>query len=181
MRSLTLSKSLTRVCAAVLMLLVPAVCPASIARRMSLSELTGLSTVIAIGRCEEARSHWNPTHTQIVTRARYAVANTVKGTLPAEITVETLGGVVDGVGMYVPGVPSFHPGADEVLFLVRSGTGSYRVVGMAQGQFRISIVDSRTIVSRELRGLELLGAPDRRLADGKALSSLMREVRSALR
>jgi hypothetical protein len=162
-------------------LLAPGACPASVARRLTLSELVEVSTVIAIGRCEETRAQWNPARTQIVTRARYTVASAIKGSPSSEITVETLGGVADGVGMFVPGVPSFHAGADEILFLVRSGAGPYRVAGMAQGQFRISIAGARTIVSRDLRGLELLGAPDRRLADGQSLATLLREVRVELR
>jgi hypothetical protein len=181
MRSFNTSKSLAGITAVFLLLVLPLTTPASVARSLTPNDLVAHSAVILVGRCEESRSGWNASRTQIVTRARYTVAQTVKGSAAMEVTVESLGGIVDGVGMYVPGMPSFDPGADEVLFLVPSGSGRFRVAGMAQGKFRITMTSSRTVVSRDLQGLELLGAPDRRLADGQGLASLLSGVRAAMR
>ncbi len=153
---------------------------ASVARRLTLEDLADHATNIVVGHCAGVESRWNDDHTQIVTVARYDVADDLKGELRGSVEVESLGGEVGDIGMYVPGMPAFVSGADEVLFL-SPGKGTFEVVGMAQGQFRISFPAASTspIVRRPLSGLELLGADDARLSDG-SLSSFIRVIRNVV-
>jgi hypothetical protein len=145
--------------AAVLHLGVPAA--ASVARRVSLQELVQASTVIVLARCEHVESRWTPDRTQIVTTAVYRTAESYKGTPERQFKVAALGGGADGMGMYVPGMPSFAPGRDEVLFLEPLTADVFQVVGMAQGQFVVSTGDSSgRRVGRKMRGIELIGPAD---------------------
>lgn len=153
---------------------------ASIARRLGLEELVAASTNVVVGRCVGVESAWTADRSRIVTTARFAVAQDLVGDAAGEVLVETLGGEVGGMGMYVAGMATFEVGRDEVLFLTSRGGEPFAVVGMAQGQFRIQFPTSTAhpIVERRFEGLELVGADDTRLAN-QSLSHFLRMVRVA--
>jgi hypothetical protein len=153
---------------------------ASVARRMTLEELVAGATNVVVGRCIGFESAWTDDRSRIVTTARYAVAQDLVGEAAGEVMVETLGGEVDGVGMYVAGMPTFETGRDEVLFLRARGDEPFAVVGMAQGQFRIGFptATAAPIVERRFEGLELVGPDDSRLAS-QSLSRFLRTIRAA--
>jgi hypothetical protein len=56
----------------------------------------------------------------------------------AAITLRQLGGSIDGVRAHVDGVPQFHAGEEVYLFLWRRAGEPYRVLGWAQGTFRVA-------------------------------------------
>jgi hypothetical protein len=148
---------------------------------MTLDQLVEHSTNIIVGRCAATESVWNSDRTQIVTVAHYDVAEDLQGELTGSVDVEALGGEVGEVGMYVPGMPSFSPGHDDVLFLAARSDGRFEVVGMAQGQFRISFpsASAAPVVDCPLEGLELQGSPDGRL-ERQNLSRFVRTIRDAV-
>ncbi len=155
---------------------------ASAARSMTLEDLVDHSTNIVTGRCVATTTEWNADRTKIVTVARYAIAEDIKGDVVGEIEVETLGGEIGEIGMYVPGMPTFQTGSDDVLFLTNQRTGTFEIVGMSQGKFRISFetVSAPPIVERSLEGMQLVGPRDSRL-ERQRLSAFVRAVRLALR
>ena len=65
----------------------------------------------------------------------------------ATTTLRQLGGTIDGVRAHVEDVPQFHAGEEVYLFLWRRAGESYRVLGWAQGTFRIAS-DAGTGVAR---------------------------------
>ena len=54
------------------------------------------------------------------------------------ITLRQLGGSIDGVRAHIDGVPQFHAGEEVYLFLWRHAGEQYRVLGWAQGTFRVA-------------------------------------------
>lgn len=168
---------------AVLMaLLMGVVAQGSIARRLSLEELSGYASNIVVGQCVARECAWNADHSQIVTVARYQVAEDLKGSLADTVDVESLGGEVDGVGMYVPGMPSFDIGRHDVLFLQKRPNAPFEVVGLGQGQFRISFPakTSAPVVDQTIEGIQLIGPGDGRLAR-QSYSQFVRLLRQMVR
>jgi len=129
-------------------------------RAMKLADLTHGADVIFVGTVVNRVSAWNVDHSRIYTRTTFQVEDYLKGQAGETIVIETLGGGVGGIGMRVPGMPTFNPQQKHLLF-VKTGrvTGTHRVLGWAQGNFRIH-KDPRTgreIVSRDLGGVNLVG------------------------
>lgn len=118
----------------VLAVAVPAA--ASIARALSLDELSARAELVVLGRVTGQQARWTRDHRRLVTRVTVAVEERWKGDAPAEITVLRPGGELDGLGQEVLGEPRFETGERVVLFLVERGD-FYRAVGMAQGAFRV--------------------------------------------
>lgn len=169
----------TTVLAVIVLLLLCPLQPAlaSMSRRLSLSALVDRSTSIVVATCASAHSRWTPDHSQIETEATFDVAETLKGPVRQRITIVTLGGVVDDVGMYVSGMPVFVAGRNELLFLASSNSSSMKIVGMAQGQFLITRNQyGGDTVSRVLNGISLLGQSDPALDDRRldALTTMIR-------
>lgn len=165
--------------AATLQLAAPA--SASVARRVSLRELVDASTVIVLAHCEHAESRWTPDRAQIITTSVYRTVESYKGAPTRRIKVAALGGVADGIGMYVPGTPTFAPGRDEMLFLRPLTGDSFEVVAMAQGQFVISAPErSLRRVDRQMRGLELIGPADPNL-EPRSLDAFKSTLRAMVR
>jgi hypothetical protein len=107
--------------------------------RMSLDQLAQASSVIARARVVNRESRWNGQHTQIVTLTTVALNQTLKGKPASTLVIEQPGGVVGRIRSYVPGTAILYPQAEYVLFLEPSSPdrGRYRLVGMAQGAFRV--------------------------------------------
>ena len=74
----------------------------------------------------------------IFTHVTFRVAEVIRGApLPAEVTLEFLGGTVGDLSMEVAGMPTFEPGAREILFVERAGPQICPLVAMAYGRFRV--------------------------------------------
>ncbi|MFM7751110.1 MAG: hypothetical protein ACKPB0_11940, partial [Opitutaceae bacterium] len=71
------------------------------------------------------------------TRVTFDVEATLKGRHQGGLTLEFLGGEVDGRGLRVPGMPTFAPGATELLFVTRQGAGLCPLVAAAHGRYRV--------------------------------------------
>lgn len=71
------------------------------------------------------------------TRVTFEVEAMLKGRHQGGLTLEFLGGEVDGRGLRVPGMPTFAPGATELLFVTRQGAGLCPLVAAAHGRYRV--------------------------------------------
>ncbi len=117
------------------MLLVPAARATTLAR-LSLEQLAAGSDAVARVRCARGESRWE--NGSIWTLATVGVTETLKGNLPAEITMRLPGGRVGHLTATVDGTPKFKPGDDAIVFLQRSSAGGFTVAGWVEGTFRIS-------------------------------------------
>lgn len=121
---------------------VPPAARASVAVKMDVEQLTQASQRVVLGRVLWSAARWDG-QGHIVTRWRVSVLEDLKGAGTGELDVETPGGVVDGIGQWVPGTAPLHVGEDAVLFLERSGVApqAHLVVGMAQGLWPVLDVE----------------------------------------
>jgi hypothetical protein len=65
------------------------------------------------------------------------VVETMKGVLPARITVRLPGGRVGHLTAAVDGTPRFNAGEEAVVFLERAPAGGFSVAAWVEGTFRI--------------------------------------------
>jgi hypothetical protein len=104
--------------------------------RLSLDQLAAASDSIARVRCVAAQSRWE--NGAIWTVTTFDVVETMKGTLPAQVTVRLPGGRVGHLTATVDGTPKFNPGGQAIVFLELSRVGGYSVAGWVEGTFRIT-------------------------------------------
>jgi hypothetical protein len=90
---------------------------------------------VARVRCAGAESRWE--NGAIWTVTTFDVVETMKGSLPTQITVRLPGGRVGHLTTAVDGTPRFNAGEEAVVFLERSRAGGFSVAGWVQGTFRI--------------------------------------------
>lgn len=109
--------------------------------RLRLEDLAQQATAVARLRCLSTRSLW--LSSEIWTDTDFEVIDQAKGTLPATVTVRTLGGSLGHLHSRVEEVPVFHPGEEAYLFLWERQGEPLRVLGWSQGTFRITR-DART-------------------------------------
>lgn len=105
-------------------------------QRLSLDQLAAGSDAVARVNFSGAESHWENGTIWTVTTLR--VVETMKGNLPAEISVRLPGGRAGHFTATVEGTPRFRPGDDAIVFLNNSPAGGFTVAGWEQGTFRIS-------------------------------------------
>jgi hypothetical protein len=123
--------SVVRALAVLLVALLAGAAVASVVERLSAPELLDRSRVVCLFDVTHVRSRWAGARilTDVVGRCDRPVTGAAAGET-VEWYVE--GGVVDDVGMRVPGEPSFRPGDRAIVFLSEAAFG-LRVTGMSQG------------------------------------------------
>jgi hypothetical protein len=114
---------------------LPAVYATTLAR-LSLDQLAAGAEAVARVRVTGAEALWENGTIWTVTTAR--VVETLKGNLPAEITLRLPGGRVGHLTASVEGTPKFGPGDETYVFLKQSPAGGFTVAGWVEGTFRIS-------------------------------------------
>jgi hypothetical protein len=124
-------------------------------------ELVARAESVFVGRVVALRSTWVDSRAgrAIVTDVTFAIEQTVKGTVYAERSLEFLGGTVGDDTLRVSGMPEFHVGDRDVLFVSDTGRPVSPLVGFMYGRFRV-LRDPRT-------GIELV-----RTHDGRPLGSV---------
>lgn len=120
---------------------VPAASQATTLARLSLGQLAGAADAVARVRRAGAESHWE--NGSIWTVTTFDVVESMKGNLPARMTVRVPGGRVGHLIVTVDGTPKFNAGDDSIVFLVSSRAGGFSVAGWVEGTFRIAL-DPRT-------------------------------------
>ena len=124
-------------------------------------ELVARAESVFLGRAVALRSTWVDSRAgrAIVTDVTFAIERTVKGTVYAERSLEFLGGTIGDDTLRVSGMPEFHVGDRDVLFVSETGRPISPLVGFTYGRFRV-VRDTRT-------GTDLV-----RTHDGRPLGSV---------
>ena len=141
--------------------------------RLNLSEMTAKADYIGKGFVEKGYSQWEDgkiyTYTTIKVDKNYKGSNN-------KVVVKTLGGVVDDIGMKVPGQAKFNENDEVLLFLEKKNndvagigknlgmsnyeakkTSEYEIVGFSQGKFSVKEENGKKVVHNdETFELELL-------------------------
>lgn len=106
---------------------------------LSLEQLSQASTEIVRGRAIAQEARWNSSHTTILTLTTIEIEQTFKGAPRRTVVIEQPGGALGNIRVRVPGTVSFRPRGSYYLFLEPAGAGAsgYRLVGMAQGAYRV--------------------------------------------
>ncbi len=111
--------------------------------KQSLGDLARRARMILQGNVVGVTQEWNEDKTMIFSVVRIAAERVIKGEAGTrEVVIRQPGGMIGGTGVRVEGYPQFSPGEETVVFLEpfeASGphSGARRVVGMAQGMFRV--------------------------------------------
>jgi hypothetical protein len=123
-------------------------------------ELVLRAETVIVARVVALRSAWVDSRAgrSIVTDVTVSIERTLKGPTYAERSFEFLGGTVGDDTLAVAGMPEFHVGDRDVLFISEAGRPASPLVGFMYGRFRI-IQDSRT-------GVDMV-----RTYDGRPLAS----------
>jgi hypothetical protein len=104
--------------------------------RLQFDDLAQQSSAVARLRCLGSEFRWD--RGELWTETRFEVLERNKGLLSGIVTVRTIGGVSGHLHSHVDGVPIFRTGEEVYLFLWERPGEPYRVLGWAQGTFRIA-------------------------------------------
>ena len=134
--------------------------------KFTLDDLVQKSGRIVVGKCLSRESRWNDRNTLILTTARFAVSEPLKGSNDGFVNVVTVGGTLDGITQEVSGMPVFEPEEEALLFLEPSKNGHWQPLGLSQGKFRIlrNRQTGEEEVVHSLSGLELYDPANRSLS-----------------
>jgi hypothetical protein len=132
------------------LLLAGAVFAATV-QRLDFAGLTHLSSHVVTGRVLSSTAAWTPDGGAVVTLHELSVSSTWKGQLDGTaITVRTPGGRMGEYTMQMPGAPELLPGSTVLLFLEKNDDGTFGVISLAQGSFRVEAApDGSFVVSRD--------------------------------
>lgn len=112
---------------------------ATIARALSIKDLTQASRAVLLGQPVEANSQWETVgqRRRIVTYTRVLLSESVLGSPESELMVQTLGGRVGEIGQIVHGEAALRLNETSLLFVQDDDEGITRVTAMAQGHYRL--------------------------------------------
>jgi hypothetical protein len=155
--------------------------------RVSLEKMATTSDLIVHGVVTTSQSvavNGNPRHlrTRVVVQIRTLLKGTQRGTLELDLP----GGALGDYTLRIPGMPTFAPGQEVVLFLEKTSR-SWALTGLSQGKYAVFLApNGRKMVRRQLNGVHFVGfdakgrtTPVPVPADKpqQTLSGLMAEVR----
>ncbi len=117
----------------------PAEAHAALSVAYTLDELVQVAPQVVIAKALERRSVWEKIggSKRIVTYTKLAKQENVYGGAPKTLWVRTLGGAVGRIGQQVAGEPRFTLGRESLVFLSKTGGGTFVVAGAAQGHYPI--------------------------------------------
>jgi hypothetical protein len=121
--------------------------------RISFDELAEKATAIVRVRCLNSSSVWR--NDEIWTDTEFEVLERSKGATSAFLRISLPGGKVAHFQSRVDGVPNFREGEEAYLFLWNAPGKEPRILGWAQGTFRISW-DANTALQRVTQDSALL-------------------------
>ncbi len=75
----------------------------------------------------------------IVSQVSFGNLQIIKGPIAETITLQMLGGTVDGETLRVAGLPTFHGGVRYLVFMAGNGSAIFPVVGGPQGVFQVQL------------------------------------------
>src|SRR3954451_5286976 len=165
-------------------LLLPIAAEASLARAASFDDKVENANAIVLGKCTNQRADWDSSHRWILTYSTFKVEKAMKGTMQPEVTVITPGGSVDGIHQDTIGMPVFHEGADNVVFIRNTASGptvlyfeqgAYDVFRDEKGNRIVQPVASDSVHIDTQRGIAV--APEQ----ARPLTQFEREVGESIR
>ena len=151
--------------------------------RQGLDQLTAQNEIIVQGRVLDLNSHWNDSHTLILTDVRVRPSQVLKGRHEGDVSFTVMGGTVAGVTTLIIGGAELIPGSDYVLFLshvdLPGAANRLTVRDHAQGAFNLD----RGRAFSEAVGDPLLPDAAGRIdvpggEDGLPIEELTRQVRA---
>ncbi len=127
---------LTRILLVLMLILLGTGSAGAVMVELDPATLTALSDATVIGTVRSVESRWAADGGTIETVVRFTVDETVAGADPGDtVSIIVAGGTVGDVTQWVEDEPSFFPGQEAGLFLTRAPDRTYRVTGLAQGQY----------------------------------------------
>jgi len=170
---------------AILLLLLGSVFPpraeGTTLTRLDLDDLTAESSAVVYGKIVASRVEWNQSRTMIFTVYTVLADQYLKSALGPVFELHEPGGVLDGLGMHVAGVPAFTVGQEAVLFIWTDKHGQHQVTGFEQGAFPVrtdpqtgaKVVD-RIVRLGSVRTANAVASPSSRL-----LSQFVSQIRAS--
>lgn len=161
------ANNLIRALAATAVILAVPAAQASMAVAATFDDKVDHAASIILGKCLRQEARLDPSGRWIVTYTTFAVERTMKGNPMPELTVVTPGGEVAGVHQSTIGIPAFHPGSENVLFVKNSNLGptvlyfdqgAYDVNTDEHGEKIVTPVPSNLVKIDTQRGMAI--APD---------------------
>ncbi|MEK6777946.1 MAG: hypothetical protein AABY87_13880 [bacterium] len=133
----------------------------SITWSADLDALSSNSEVILFGKVMETQCHWAETSLNIMTHTKFLVEKNIKGLFRSgdTVTIETLGGCINGMKQVRTGSPALNKGEHALVFLNSGPKGVYVVYQQNEGVIPFSD-----------------HGEDQISHDGRKLSSLISEV-----
>jgi hypothetical protein len=132
--------------------LVPSL-EATMVRPLSMQEMADRAERIFLGQVIEVREGEDE-HGAPVTFVSFAVARSIKGQVPQQLTIKQLGGRSGGGKgkiLRIPGLPMYKEKEEVILFLHgTSGGGFTSPVGLGQGKFIVVHQGAKAFVINEL-------------------------------
>ena len=122
---------------ALVLAIIPAHATTVIAQDFN-SLVSGADYVVrAVVKSVTSEYRTTPRGQAIFTKVELQVVETITGTPPQPLVLQVLGGTVDGVTMRVEGVPQFHVGDEDILFVQNNGTQFFPLVGIMNGKYPV--------------------------------------------
>ena len=142
--------------------LFPAVAAATTAVRLAPDQLALRSRAIVEGTVVARQSAWAADGKRIYTRVRIRVEEAWKGDPGREVEVVVPGGTVGELAQVVQGMPQFDEEERVLVFLEDATPSAYRVVGLAQGKYRVvEVAGQGKFAVPDLQGLLLIDPESR--------------------
>ncbi|MBI1750814.1 MAG: hypothetical protein HY234_05845 [Acidobacteria bacterium] len=149
--------------------------------RMSLDELAGATQVVARGKCIASEARWD--RGNIWTFTTLEVTETLKGSVPRQVTIRLPGGKVGHATSTVDSVPQFRTGEEVYLFLEPTSAGDLSVTSWVQGTFRVR-VDAHTgkeTVTQDTAGIAVFDTATRQFKPSGVRHMPVEEFRQRVR
>jgi hypothetical protein len=146
-------------------------------------ELVAEAQTIVRAKVTGIESGWvaGPQGRVIKTYVSLAVLRTLKGTPTSTLTLEILGGEINGESMRVQGMPQFVVGDTDIVFVAGNGLRFSPFVGMMHGRYRVQLdpASGREFIARNDR-VPLTSIDDVSLPQAGALVAAGHPVGTAL-
>ncbi len=110
---------------------------ATLAAAASFEQKVDNAASIILGKCIRQESRFDPTGRWILTFSTFQVEKAMKGSPGPEVIIVTPGGQVGSLHQDTIGIPSFHPGEENVIFIKSSNLGP-TVLYFDQGAYGVS-------------------------------------------
>jgi hypothetical protein len=109
---------------------------------LSLDDLTAQSEMVVSGTVARSWADWDSEHRFIWTHYEVAISETWKGRANRIVIVSEPGGVLNGMGMNIPGSTPYKVGERVNVFLYRTPIGYMRTTNYGQGKFPVGASQS---------------------------------------